>query len=243
MAIQILIVWNSLIYYLLFDPQVNGHSGAKYKSFKNLKEAQEFVENSGGGRPRNELIGQTRSIQQPKRSSDEITKLPSRSSSPAPVKKRHRNAVVPPDVRVTVMFDGGARGNPGVAGAGASVTILDSRSKPPIRKTIHIRHFLGLKRTNNEAEYGGIISGLSVALDQLDSFCEHRNDMEFIIQGDSKLIIKQLEGEYKVKSQKLKPLFERSTSLLKRIESDNQCTVVLQHVYRSENKLADSTLL
>lgn len=58
--------------------------------------------------------------------------------------------------KVSIMFDGGARGNPGIAGAGALVTISSSATTKPISfhemKKIRVRHYLGSHSTNNEGK-------------------------------------------------------------------------------------------
>ena len=235
---------------------MNEYSGSKYKSFKNLKEAQDFVSVRASSSQRTEssvpLHGE--SVNEPDKrkpppaavaasfetqlQSARPQKRPRNETKDQPVSRRKRVNASQHDVRVSIMFDGGARGNPGVAGAGAMVRILDLRQD--FCRTLHVREFVGLNSTNNEAEYRGIISGLSVALGQLDARF-HDCNAELIVQGDSNLVIKQLNGEYKVRKQNLKPLFEQTKSLLKSIESQQkQCTVALEHVYRSENHVADS---
>jgi ribonuclease HI len=96
--------------------------------------------------------------------------------------------------------DGGSRGNPGPAGAG--VVLLDAQGQVPLHEA---GYFLGAM-TNNAAEYRGLIRGLGVAAElgvtHLDVRC------------DSELMVQQINGKYKVKSEKLRPLFERAVRLL-----------------------------
>lgn len=92
-----------------------------------------------------------------------------------------------------VFTDGGARGNPGVAGYG--VYIEDSSKKMIFEEG----KFLGIK-TNNEAEYMGLIG----ALTWID---EHEADAEIEINSDSQLLVRQMKGVYKVKADHLKKLW------------------------------------
>src|SRR5690606_1765434 len=85
--------------------------------------------------------------------------------------------------------------------------------------------FLG-DRTNNYAEYVGLILGLETAL--------RLGATEVEVRADSELLIRQLQGTYKVKSELLRPLFEQTRTLLRRFRK-----VDLAHVRREENKLAD----
>ncbi|MDD5428650.1 MAG: ribonuclease HI family protein [Candidatus Omnitrophica bacterium] len=115
--------------------------------------------------------------------------------------------------------DGGARGNPGPAGIGA--VILDSNKK----KIKELYKYIG-ETTNNNAEYNALISALEEA-------CSLGAD-EVVVNLDSELIVKQLNGEYKVKSADIKPLFEKAIEALKKFRSFE-----IRHIDRSENKEAD----
>ena len=119
----------------------------------------------------------------------------------------------------TMHFDGCSKGNPGVAGAGAVIYKNDieiwSNSK-----------YVGDKETNNVAEYTGILIGMNAALDQ--------NIKNIHVKGDSQLVIKQMRGEYKVKSANLLQLFNQA----KRLELNFE-KITYEHVYRSDNKRAD----
>jgi ribonuclease HI len=118
-----------------------------------------------------------------------------------------------------VFSDGAARGNPGLAGAGAVVTTPDG-------KVLARRgRFLG-KTTNNVAEYQGLILGLQAA--------QELGAREVEVRADSQLLIRQLKGEYAVKHAGLKPLHAEALRLL--VSFDRY---TLQHVPREENALAD----
>jgi ribonuclease HI len=121
--------------------------------------------------------------------------------------------------RVTVFSDGAARGNPGPAGAGA--VILDGEGRVVER----LGKFLG-RQTNNVAEYEGLLLGLRRALEL--------GAREVDVRADSQLLIRQLEGRYKVKNAGLAPLFNEAQRLLRQFDK-----VSLRHVPREENALAD----
>ena len=116
-------------------------------------------------------------------------------------------------------FDGCSKGNPGPAGAGAVI----------YQNGIEIWgacDFVGKKETNNMAEYAGLILGMKEA--------SHRNIRKIAIKGDSQLVIKQMRGEYKVKSENLLHSFTQA----KKLEKDFE-VITYDHVYRNENKRAD----
>lgn len=121
--------------------------------------------------------------------------------------------------RLAVYSDGAARGNPGPAGAGAVLLAPDGSLVEELGK------YLGIN-TNNYAEYTGLILGLRRAL--------ALGAREVDVRADSELMIKQLQGKYRVKAPNLQPLFEEATALLRRFDR-----VTLAHVYREQNKLAD----
>ena len=118
-----------------------------------------------------------------------------------------------------IYTDGGARGNPGPAGAGA-VILQDGNV------LAEISEFLGTQ-TNNVAEYTALVLALKKAR-QLGLA-----DVE--VRMDSELIVKQMQGEYKVKNAGLKPLFLEVVNLSKKFSSFH-----ISHVRREENSAADS---
>lgn len=115
--------------------------------------------------------------------------------------------------------DGGARGNPGHAGAGFVIQVNGETVCAAGR-------YLGLC-TNNVAEYEALIWGLenarSLGYDSVSVF------------SDSELLVKQLKGVYRVKHPGLKPLFLRSLELLRQFASFE-----IQHVRREQNAEADA---
>jgi len=167
--------------------------------------------------------------------------------------------------KIHIMFDGGARGNPGLGGAGATVTfsrassishangrsgMVDAGEDRSLHKTIFIRHFVGTNATNNQAEYKGLIVGLQMAIREAVEYNKKDSSIDdsgktatthLAIQGDSNLIIQQLQGTYKCRNQKLKPLFEQTKRLLQKVRTslEGQVVVRMEHVFRDSNKEAD----
>jgi len=121
--------------------------------------------------------------------------------------------------KLQIYTDGGSRGNPGPAACG--IIILDEQEKLVKLNA----KYLG-KMTNNQAEYEGVITALRMtAVMNVD-------DIDFFL--DSDLMVKQLNGEYKVKSQNIKPLKFTIDKLLKQFQK-----VTFSHVRREYNKAAD----
>jgi ribonuclease HI len=118
-----------------------------------------------------------------------------------------------------VMFDGAARGNPGQAGCGAA--ICDENGAVVKELSRYLGH-----TTNNVAEYEALLMGLEALL-QLGR-------KKIVVQSDSELLVRQLNGQYRVKDEKLKVLFQRAMTLLRQFDSYR-----IPHVRREMNKLAD----
>ncbi|WP_213804487.1 ribonuclease HI family protein [Granulicella sp. dw_53] len=121
---------------------------------------------------------------------------------------------------ITAHCDGGARGNPGPAGYGAEVT--DAQGNV----VAELSEFLGI-RTNNYAEYSGLLASLQFALDN------HFPRLKVI--SDSELMVKQIQGKYKVNSPDLKPLWQEAKSRIARLEGFE-----ITHALRHKNKAADA---
>ncbi|MHB1381466.1 MAG: Nif3-like dinuclear metal center hexameric protein [Thermoleophilia bacterium] len=100
--------------------------------------------------------------------------------------------------------DGGARGNPGPAGIGAVLLDGDGAIVAELAETIG-------EATNNVAEYKALIAGVVMALEQGVTSLD--------VYSDSELVIKQLQGSYKVKNEGLKPLYREALSGLGRLDS------------------------
>jgi ribonuclease HI len=124
---------------------------------------------------------------------------------------------------LVIYCDGGARGNPGPAAIGA--VVLDPSTDPPTRlATVSDR--IGVA-TNNVAEYRALVAALEAARE----FPARR----VRVRADSQLLIRQLEGRYRVKQAHLRPYYERARALLAEYEE-----VDLAHVPREQNIEADA---
>jgi ribonuclease HI len=123
-------------------------------------------------------------------------------------------------MKVCVYIDGGSRGNPGPAAAGVVVRDADNS-----RTLFEAGYILG-RTTNNQAEYQGLIRALE------DAARLGANELD--IRSDSELLVRQLKGEYRVKSVDLKPLYERAVKLL-----DGFKAWRIKHVPREHNRRAD----
>jgi phosphoribosylglycinamide formyltransferase-1 len=121
--------------------------------------------------------------------------------------------------QITAYTDGGSRGNPGPAAAGF---ILAEPNGTPIQSRAL---FLG-ETTNNVAEYTAIIKALEAA--------RQIGAKKLTIFSDSELIVKQVNGEYKVKSEQIRPLFRQTVDLISEFE---ECKV--KHITRDKNQQAD----
>lgn len=119
-----------------------------------------------------------------------------------------------------VNFDGGARPNPGPAAIGYIVEADDWIK----RGSDHIG-----KSTNNRAEYYALIRGLEVA--------SEKGCTEVEARGDSKLVVKQVRGEYGLNQPELRPLRNRVQELAEEFEEFK-----IQHIPRDENWKADELL-
>ncbi|MGB2677936.1 MAG: reverse transcriptase-like protein [Candidatus Acidiferrum sp.] len=117
-------------------------------------------------------------------------------------------------------IDGGSRGNPGPAAYG--VVVRDARGEIVAR----LKKYIG-QNTNNVAEYYGLIAALDYA--------QTHGIRALRIASDSELLVKQMHGQYKVKSADLRPLFERARKMAQGLESFR-----IDHVYREQNREADA---
>ena len=117
------------------------------------------------------------------------------------------------------MVDGASRGNPGDAGCGA--VIFDETG----RVIQELCRYLG-RATNNVAEYEGLLMGLEEVL--------RLGGKRLRVESDSELLVRQLNGLYRVKAEKLIQLHRKASGLLRRLET---CRII--HVRREQNRLAD----
>lgn len=118
--------------------------------------------------------------------------------------------------RFKAYVDGASRGNPGKAGAGVWI-----EGDPPNELTC----YLG-EATNNEAEYQALLVALKEA---------HRRGVAGVqIYSDSELLVRQVQGGYQIRSEKLRPLYEQVKDLIERFAEFE-----IQHVPREKNREAD----
>ena len=126
-----------------------------------------------------------------------------------------------PEKTYVLRFDGGSRGNPGVAGSG--MVLYDADEGTEVWSGYH---FMGDRYTNNEAEYQGILEGLRCAYAM--------GARSVVVQGDSMLVIRQLEGKWRVKAENLRPYYQKAMKLLQQFDSFH-----VNHIERAENSRAD----
>jgi len=117
-------------------------------------------------------------------------------------------------------IDGGSRGNPGPASYG--VVIRNPKGEIIAR----LKKYIG-RYSNNVAEYYGLIAALDYA--------QSHGIRALRIESDSELLVKQMRGRYRVKSEDLKPLFERAKKM-----SHSFAFFRIDHVYREQNAEADA---
>ncbi|OHA59755.1 MAG: hypothetical protein A2589_02845 [Candidatus Vogelbacteria bacterium RIFOXYD1_FULL_46_19] len=128
--------------------------------------------------------------------------------------------------KIILNTDGGARGNPGPAGAGAVVTggtgqVLAKASK-----------YLG-ETTNNEAEYQGVILGLETIKKNFSK--DKLKNLQVEVRLDSELVTRQLLGQYQVKEERLWPWFMK----INNFRVSDFPNISFTHVPREANAVAD----
>jgi len=127
------------------------------------------------------------------------------------------NAVTP-QAELVIHTDGGSRGNPGPSATGVVITTPDGR---------HIESFgryMGIT-TNNQAEYSAVLEGIKAAQKY------EPQKLRFFL--DSELVVKQLNGIYKIKHSELRVLFNEIKTLIQDLD------VTFTHVRREYNQGAD----
>lgn len=121
--------------------------------------------------------------------------------------------------KTEVFVDGGSRGNPGPAGGGFAAYRAG-------KEVFSGSEFFG-ERTNNQAEYMALRLALSCVY-------EKYGDAPLQCYMDSELVVRQMNGEYKVKNAELKPLFREVSLIAGQFKS-----FAIAHVPREKNKRAD----
>ena len=126
---------------------------------------------------------------------------------------------IPLGSTLTMYIDGASSGNPGPAGIG--IVILDQDA----RQVGKISSYIG-RRTNNFAEYSALVRALKVAI--------YFKTKVLKIRTDSELVVKQLNGEYRVKNDQIKKLHEEAVKLIRSIQNFK-----IEHIPRTQNDKAD----
>ena len=121
--------------------------------------------------------------------------------------------------KLVAYIDGGARGNPGPAGAGVHLELGGN----PLQG---LYKFLG-ERTNNYAEYSALLQALEFAL--------KRNFKELDVYSDSQLLVRQILGQYRVKNPALEVLHRQARELIQQLDHFS-----IRHVPREQNGKADA---
>lgn len=121
--------------------------------------------------------------------------------------------------RVIIHTDGASRGNPGPASIGVHVLSSEDETIYEYGETLGIQ-------TNNYAEYMAVLKALQLAVThQVESL---------VLKSDSQLLIRQLIGQYKVKSETLRPIYEQCMQMARELPE-----VEFLHVRREDNRRAD----
>lgn len=242
---------NSQTMFYVFLPQVHGFPSAKFKGFSTLQEAQHFLgiaESAGENQdPKN-----AEPAKRPKKEEEEEAPELRRPVTKRPrLQKPAQRSHISSNWQVFLSFDGGARGNPGIAGAGSEVVITERTPKnvQKHRRKIHLRKFVGTSATCNRAEWQGVLSSMKEFVKEVETFTR-KNDsikpqIELFVQGDSQLVIRQLDGTYEVKNEDLQKIKREFDAELEKLRGliDGALSISFKHVYRVDNKVADGMCL
>ena len=197
--------------------QVNGFAGAMFKSFAGENEAEAFMK------------GKICSTDLKKKGEIIATPL-LYSGQKETISEWMKSEHIPHLLR----FDGGSRGDSSTAGSGAVLYRLEEISKD--KKSQHEwklkmcykgYRYIGDQKTNNEAEYDGLLLGLQAAL--------KLNVQAMIIEGDSKMVVKQVEGLWNVNKDHLQTLLDKVAPLYASVPN-----VQIHHISREDNNAADA---
>ncbi|QDZ19678.1 ribonuclease H-like protein [Chloropicon primus] len=215
------------------EEQVKGFRNAVHRAFSSEKEAESYLLEGKPGagvalqeaeRSRGGTAGRVGSEGEVKKVAAKKGKGKEKRGPKAASRKDLKSIVRQSSARAgeyhVIQFDGGARGNPGIAGAG--VVLFSPEGDIVEKKSL----FLGERVTNNQAEYQALIMGLQLGLDLGHTKLE--------VEGDSELVINQVVGNYEVNNKKLKALMKKVVEVLEQMED-----IVIRHIPRDQNKIAD----
>jgi ribonuclease HI len=122
---------------------------------------------------------------------------------------------------LTIHTDGASRGNPGAAASAYIIT-------RPGHQPIEVAEVLG-EVTNNQAEYTALVKALEHAL-------ELGSAHSVVVNSDSELMVKQMKGDYRVKNEELRDLYQDAQELAKQFQGP----VLFRHIRRAQNSRADA---
>jgi ribonuclease HI len=128
--------------------------------------------------------------------------------------------------KITIYTDGGSRGNPGKAAIGV---VFCNEKEQVIKK---YGEYLGDNLTNNEAEYSAVIFALKKFKSLFGKSIAETSEVE--VRSDSELLVKQMNGEYKLSDEKIQKFFIEIWNM--KIDFKN---VKFKHIPREKNKEAD----
>jgi ribonuclease HI len=133
--------------------------------------------------------------------------------------------------KIIIHTDGGSRGNPGPAGIGGVISVIDHTGQ--VIKKSEFSEFIGDNRTNNEAEYEALV----YALDQAKKLVGKKEAKKMSVECflDSELVVKQLNHEYKLRDERIQKYFITIWNLM--LDYDE---VKFIHIRREQNKEADA---
>ncbi|HVB35721.1 MAG TPA: reverse transcriptase-like protein [Candidatus Acidoferrales bacterium] len=149
-----------------------------------------------------------------------MIKRTAKTSPPSSVRLFEESHVAPPAGVHVANIDGASRGNPGPAAYAVILCAPDASKLCEFAKTIG-------RETNNIAEYYGLIAALDYAVSH--------GIRALRVRSDSELLVRQMQGRYKVKNAALKPLHERAQKLARALDY-----FVIEHVMREQNRDADA---
>jgi len=134
--------------------------------------------------------------------------------------------------KIVIYTDGGSRGNPGPAGIGGMISLVNTETGEVVKKS-EFSEFIGDNQTNNEAEYEALI----YALDQAKKVVGKKEAKQMSVECflDSELVVKQLNHQYKLRDERIQKYFIIIWNLML-----DYSEVKFTHVRREQNKEADA---
>jgi ribonuclease HI len=152
--------------------------------------------------------------------------MPSRGSDNSTANLFAPKPAAMPEGTLTAHIDGGSRGNPGPSGYG--VFLQDDTG----RTVAELSEFLGVQ-TNNFAEYSALVAALEYAL--------AHNCRSLQVIGDSELLVKQIKGIYKVRSESILDIYREAKQLIAKLDHF-QVRHVLRHLNKDADRLANQAM-